>query len=650
MDSSPLSLYNALNEGQIIGPEHHRFKLLGNPLAHPLGKIWQAEDLSTTPTVHVSAFIIRPELTQQKSFINAFKKQIIQAKSLAHKHLLPIYGHFVHRGGLLFFTTEAIEGLSLASLISEKKVTQLKENQLRGLLLQLASAADAYLQKTRLAHGSIAPDCIFINKESGVRLLPLQPQLLLTEFAENTTLQFQYKAYQSSDSFDPDHKPLPADDIYTLAAIAYAVLTGNPAYTNTEEVDRITKTLKAPSQLDNKQWELLRNILAVNALNLPRSATDLIKALFEKEPPQPEVINESLPEGASNADSSPGKDASRIKIKINSQLLLNAGLFITGVVLGVFISLWYLGNQQLEMIEQTNRWKEQADIWKTTANDQMKTIALLNEKIANSAQTTTPTPAGQLPSTPPNDNFEHFKDMLQDGSEGPEMVSLPAGQFRMGDLNNLGDDNEKPIQTIALPTAFALSRYEVTFAQYDHYATLTGKKLPDDNGWGRGNQPVINVSWQDAKAYVNWLAKQTGQAYRLPSEAEWEYAARAGSDSAYWWGNELSPGRAVCDECGTEWDGLKPAPVGSTPPNPWGLNDLNGNVDEWVEDCYADSYQGYPSNGQARSLSRCEFRSMRGGSWFDIGRVIRSASRYRHPSEASRNTWGFRVALDLQNP
>ena len=654
MNSSPLTLYTSLAEGQIIGPDHHRFKLVGAPSEHPLGLIWQAEDQSTAHSVIVSLFIIKPELVQKKSFITAFKKQIIQAKSFSHKHLLAIYGHFVHRGGLLFFATEALDKLTLAKLIADKKVSQLNEQQAKGLLLQLASAADAFLQKARSAHGSIAPDFVFINKESGVKLLPIIPRQLLTEFEESQIQLFQFKAYQSSDCFEPEHKPLPADDIYAIAVAAYAVLTGTPPYSNSEEVDRIAKALKAPSKLGNSQWEYLRDILMANTLNLPRSSTELVKSLFKQDSTEQNNIDDATanaPETSIKTESSTQLSAtSSTKRKVNLRALIYPLLFATGMALGIFLSLLYFEKQQTTLYNQTRAWKEQVDILNMATQDQAKTIDLLKKKLDQTDTALTPTASPSTSaSTPPSDNFEQFKDALSDGNYGPVMVTLPAGQFRMGDLNGMGDDNEKPVQTILIPRTFALSRFEVTFAEYDHFAQQTGRKLPDDNGWGRGNQPVINVSWQDATAYVKWLSAQTGQAYRLPSEAEWEYAARAGSESAYWWGNELSSGRAVCDECGTEWDGIKPAPVGSTPANPWGLHDLNGNVDEWVADCYDETYIGYPSDGSARTKPSCSLRAMRGGSWFDIGRVIRSASRYRHPAETSRNTWGFRVALSLDN-
>jgi formylglycine-generating enzyme required for sulfatase activity/serine/threonine protein kinase len=247
----------------------------------------------------------------------------------------------------------------------------------------------------------------------------------------------------------------------------------------------------------------------------------------------------------------------------------------------------------------------------------------------------------------PVDNLTLFQDELQEGGRGPQMAVIPAGRFRMGDLHGNGDDNERPVHEVLISSSFALARHEVTFEEYDRFANATGRPLPDDEGWGRGTRPVINVSWNDANAYTRWLAEQTGQPYRLPTEAEWEYSARAGTESIYWWGNQPGQGYAVCDGCDTQWGGQQTAPVGSMKPNPWGLHDMSGNVDEWVLDCYQPDYSNAPNDGSATRTSDCTHRVMRGGSWFDIPRVARPASRYRHPATSSRNSWGFRVALDL---
>ena len=227
----------------------------------------------------------------------------------------------------------------------------------------------------------------------------------------------------------------------------------------------------------------------------------------------------------------------------------------------------------------------------------------------------------------------------------PEMVTIPAGSFRMGCVS--GRDCEsywEPVHSVRI-ASFEMSKYEVTFEEYDAFTGATGRERVNDLGWGRGRRPVINVSWEDAVAYTHWLSAQTGESYRLPSEAEWEYAARAGSTTKYSWGNYIGDNRANCDGCGSRWDDRQTAPVGSFRANRWGLHDMHGNVWEWVQDCWNDNYRGAPDDGSAWESGNCSWRVLRGGSWDDSGpRDLRSADRGRYTSENRYFDCGFRIA------
>ena len=202
----------------------------------------------------------------------------------------------------------------------------------------------------------------------------------------------------------------------------------------------------------------------------------------------------------------------------------------------------------------------------------------------------------------------------------PEMVVLRPGSVRMGDIQGSSDKKyEVPVRTVKIQKSFALGRFEVTFEEYDQFAKAANRQLPNDHGWGREHRPVINVSWQDAAEYAKWLSEQTGKRYRLPTEAEWEYAARGGNETAYWWGNDFVKGMANCRGCGSQWD-KQTAPVGSFKPNAFGFYDTAGNVWEWVEDCWHDNYNGAPTDGSAWNETgggNCNQRLMRGGSWDD---------------------------------
>lgn len=237
------------------------------------------------------------------------------------------------------------------------------------------------------------------------------------------------------------------------------------------------------------------------------------------------------------------------------------------------------------------------------------------------------------------------RDRLSDGSSGPTLARLPGGTFRMG--HNLTTANDfGPAREVRI-APFLMGVHEVTFEQYDRFARATGRGLPSDQGWGRGTRPVIGVSWLDARDYAAWLARQTGQPYRLPSEAEWEYAARAGGRGSYWWGFGLEPGRAVCFDCGSPWDNRSTAPVGSLEPSAFGLHDTAGNVMEWVEDCYQRDYRGAPSDGRARLDGPCTERVARGGAFNKPSASMRAYVREHFAPETRLNALGFRVARDL---
>ena len=261
---------------------------------------------------------------------------------------------------------------------------------------------------------------------------------------------------------------------------------------------------------------------------------------------------------------------------------------------------------------------------------------------------------------------------FRDCSECPEMVVLPAGSFMMGspvdEANRAGD--EGPRHQVRIGEGIGVGKYEVTRREFGMFVGETGHdmrggcrnpnytkakwELDNARSWRspgliQGEKdPVVCVSWEDAKGYVEWLTGKTGKGYRLLCESEWEYAVRAGTRTGYSWGGEIGVNRANCVGCGSRWDDKSTARVGSFAANGYGLHDMHGNVSEWVEDCWHGDYEGAPGDGRAWATGGdCSRRLLRGGSWLNYPGYLRSAYRLRLTAGSRYNDLGFRVARTL---
>jgi formylglycine-generating enzyme required for sulfatase activity len=332
--------------------------------------------------------------------------------------------------------------------------------------------------------------------------------------------------------------------------------------------------------------------------------------------------------------------ASRVETRQTQSIFSGRRLYgsiATGLVLiSLGLAAWWISRQtpkpgQLQPLREIPALNKEADALKKV------------ESYATAREPRKESPMTQTAALPPG---SVFRDRLNNGREGPEIVVIPAGSFRMGDPHG-ADKRAIPVHTVRIQKSFAVGRYEVTFAEYEQFAISTNRPFPPDEGWGRGRRPVIYVAWQEAVGYTKWLSAHTGKRYRLPSEAEWEYAARGGKETAYWWGEEWQNEMANCAGCGSAWD-KKTAPVGSFKPNPFGLYDTAGNVWEWAEECWHDNYSGAPGDGSAWiSGGNCTRRVRRGGSWFNSQRVLRSSTRDRYYPDNHSRTIGFRILREF---
>ncbi|GLQ21093.1 hypothetical protein GCM10007854_20480 [Algimonas porphyrae] len=248
-------------------------------------------------------------------------------------------------------------------------------------------------------------------------------------------------------------------------------------------------------------------------------------------------------------------------------------------------------------------------------------------------------------------------------ADGPDMVVIPPGRFMMGSpvSQSKRDRNEGPQVPVTIDYAFEIGRYEVTFAEWSECVKAGGCNgfRPEDNGWGRGKRPVTNISYNDAQSYIKWLNAKTGRNYRLPSEAEWEYVARAGEQLPFSTGS----GRAISAQF-ANFNGefpygpgstpgkylRKTVPVGSYAANSFGVHDIHGNVYEFVSDCYVAGHKGNPGNGAPRRDGNCDARIIRGGSWVTHGYQMRAAKRLRYTKDHRYDDFGFRLARTIPTP
>lgn len=270
---------------------------------------------------------------------------------------------------------------------------------------------------------------------------------------------------------------------------------------------------------------------------------------------------------------------------------------------------------------------------------------------------------------------------LRDCPDCPEMIVVPAGRFAMGDLDPpevytewLGDPRypydrkwELPVRTVEFRRPFAIGRFEVKKGEFAAFVAATGVE-PERGCLGRldgkeglhptldwrnpgfpqsQDDPVVCVNRLDAERYMAWLSQKTGSRYRLPTEAEWEYAARAGTRSAYSWGNEAGEGHANCKDCGSSWSDRRTSPSGSFAPNPWGLYDMSGNVWEPLLDCFRTGYEDAPVDGSGFDGPDCQRRVLRGGSWYDRGAAMRNSMRGRGTPTNRIGDLGFRLVREI---
>lgn len=294
-------------------------------------------------------------------------------------------------------------------------------------------------------------------------------------------------------------------------------------------------------------------------------------------------------------------------------------------------------------ISQESSSEENTEV---TEESDEETIATVEESIPEPAPTSEPEAVTQAAVAPVSTGKKEFQDGLKDGGKAPMMVVIPTGSFEMGSPSSSHITDERPRHTVKIQS-FAISKYEITFAEYDKFAIAEKRKPPDDLYMDRETHPVVFVKWDDAYYYTKWLSEQTGKKYRLLSESEWEYAASSGKKAPFWWGYDKEPNRAHCFDCENGLDPRKPTKIGNFAANPFGIHDTAGNVSEWVSDCWHENYDGAPSDNETWEGGDCTYRILRGGAYISPAQSIRSAKRDKLKSNTGYDHIGIRIAREL---
>ncbi len=571
-----------------------------------------------------------------------------EARTLArfkHPNIIAVHRYF-EAHNTAYIVMEFAEGETLDEVLNRGV---LEESRLLAVLMPLLEGLEE-VHGVNFLHRDIKPGNIVIRSDGSPVLLDFGAARQAVGSRSRNITSVVTPGYAPIEQYSTRGNQGPWTDIYALGAVAYEAVSGEAPLDATgrvfqdpmRPVSEVCRGKYSESLLNSIDWAL-----SMEGEARPQDVASWRQSMTgEAAPPSVDLPEEPEPERKRRVETSVRQRNARVTMPDpvrKRRTILIAVLLLVTVVGGGYLYL-----QQAISACQASY---------SAGNHQSVILAcqvLAKAGVAEAASVIERSEVRQKEKKAAAEEAERLRAgrVFRDCADCPEMVVIPAGRFRMGDLNGGGDSDEKPVHEVRIAQPFALGRYEVTFAEYDRYAQATGKEKPDDTwGSGRGNHPVISVSWQDAQGYVKWLSQETGQRYRLPSEAEWEYAARAGSTTKYSWGNSPSGRHANADEDdGWPSDGYKyTAPVGSFIPNQFGLYDMSGNVFEWVEDCWHGDYAGAPVDGSAWVRGgNCDLRVLRGGTFVGKPARVRSANRIRTGAANRLEVYGFRLARTLQ--
>ena len=680
-----------LMAGQEVGPPNRRYRL-ERLIAHGgMGQVWQATDLATHAelghSAQVALKILPPQATQAASHAKLLIQEATRARRLAHEHIVRVYEWAQDPATASYFIImEYLEGEDLDSVLCREG--RMDWPRAAAMLRPVAGALDYAWERHRLVHRDIKPGNVFVTSKGDIKLLDFG--IAARARASGGVAMLEAPAlsgtagYRAPEASDPERQPQPALDVYAVAVMIYQMLEGElPA----------SGAMRAPGALLPRQWTALQSGFARDPAARPASVRALLEAIELGAGPTPE--EEAAREAARRAaeEQAARELAARRKAEADAaaaaQALIErqrreqqrerqrrerAAAEEARAARKEALRQQLLARRAEEAAkarlaqEEAERKAAQAKAAAAYLAEQQR---MREEQAARSAaEPQAPPPA---PARAAADSRAPLRDAFLDGSgAGPALVPIPAGRFQMGSPDHerriamaAGAQKnwlarETPQHWVGIERPFAMGRYPVTVGEWRAFVLATGWQPNGEVDWAApgfpqsDEHPVVGVTWFDAQKYLQWLSAATGRHYRLPSEAEWEYACRAGTHTAFSFGDTISPELANYDGSFTYNGG--PAgeyrrgttAAGMFPPNPWGLYDMHGNVWEWVQDVVHENYEGAPNDGSAWEHGGDQARRiLRGGSWLYNPRYLRSALRNGFSAVLSNDIVGLRVVREL---
>ncbi|OON63325.1 serine/threonine protein kinase [Massilia sp. KIM] len=680
-----------LMAGQEVGPPNRRYRL-ERLIAHGgMGQVWQATDLATHAelghSAQVALKILPPQATQAASHAKLLVQEATRARRLAHEHIVRVYEWAQDPATASYFIImEYLEGEDLDSMLAREG--RLALERVLALLRPVADALDYAWERHRLVHRDIKPGNVFVTAKGEVKLLDFGIAARARATGGMAPLDAPRMSgtagYRAPEVADAERQPGPALDVYAVSAMVYQLLEGElpPA-----------GAAPAPGALRPRQWAALQAGLARDPAARPATVRALLELIEQGAGPTPE--EEAAREAVRRAAEEQAARELAARREAQAQAAAAAQALIE--------------RQRREQLrEQQRRERAAAEEARAARKETLRQqlLARRDEEAAKAraAQEEAQRKAAQAkaaaaylaeqkrvreeqaaraaaelevmlptPSSPVADQNGVLRDAFLDGAgQGPALVLIPTGRFQMGSPEHerriamaAGAQKnwlarETPQHWVGIERPFAMGRYPVTVGEWRAFVLATGWQPGGEVDWAApgfpqtDEHPVVGVTWFDALRYVQWLSEATGKRYRLPSEAEWEYACRAGTHTAFSFGDTISTEQANYDGTFTYNGGPRgeyrrgTTPAGMFPPNPWGLYDMHGNVWEWVQDVVHENYEGAPLDGSAWELGGDQARRiLRGGSWLYNPRYLRSALRNGFSAALSNDIVGLRVVREL---